>query len=61
MEISAISNVPSSVSKVSADNAASVLVAKKALDVQRQEGAASVKLIDEAGVDGKGTKVNTYA
>jgi hypothetical protein len=61
MEISGISNAPSAVSNVSADNAASVLVAKKALDVQRQEGAASVKLIDEAGVDGKGTKVNTYA
>jgi hypothetical protein len=46
---------------VSTDNTASVQVAKKALDVQRQEGAASVKLIDEAGVTGKGKLVNTYA
>jgi hypothetical protein len=61
MEITGISNASSAASNVSADNTASVLVAKKALDVQRQEGAASVKLIDEAGVDGKGTKVNTYA
>jgi hypothetical protein len=61
MEISGISNASSAVSNVRADNAASVLVAKKALDNQRQEGAACVKLIDEAGVDGKGTKVNTYA
>jgi len=45
---------------VSTDNTASVQVAKKALDVQRQEGAASVKLIDEAGVTGKGKLVNTY-
>ena len=46
---------------VSSDNAASVQVAKKALHVQRQERAASVKLIDEAGVTGKGKLVNTYA
>lgn len=61
MGISGISSVAGQVSNVSADNAASVLVAKKALDVQRQEGAASIKLIDEAGVTGKGKLVNTYA
>jgi hypothetical protein len=61
MGISGISNSLSPVSNVSADNTASVLVAKKALEIQRQQGAASVKLIDAAGIDGKGTAVNTYA
>ena len=61
MEISGISNAAGQVTNVSADNASSVLVAKKALDIQRQEGAASVKLIDEAGLTGKGKLVNTYA
>jgi hypothetical protein len=58
MGISGILNSSSPVSNVSADNTASVLVAKKALDIQRQQ---SVKLIDAAGVDGIGTAVNTYA
>ena len=58
MEISGISNSSSS---VSADNTASVLMAKKALDIQRQQGEASIKLIDSAGLDGKGTTVDTYA
>lgn len=61
MEISGISSSSSHVTNASADNTASVLVAKKALDIQRQEGAATVKLIDEAAVSGKGTIVNTYA
>jgi hypothetical protein len=61
MEVSGISGSSSPISNASADNAASVLVAKKALDVQRQLGEASVKLIDEAGLDGKGRNVNTYA
>jgi hypothetical protein len=61
MEISSASNSSSPISNAHADNAASVLVAKKALDNQRQQGEASVKLIDEAGVNGKGTIVNTYA
>jgi len=61
MELSGISSSSSPVLNASADNAASVLVAKKALDIQRQQGAASVKLIDEAGLDGKGRNVNTYA
>jgi hypothetical protein len=61
MEISAVSNASSPISKASADDAASVLVAKKALDIQRQQGEASVKLIDAAGLDGKGSNVNTYA
>jgi hypothetical protein len=60
LEISGISNSSSPISNASADNAASVLVAKKALDIQRQQGEASVKLIDEAGVNGKGTIINTY-
>ena len=61
MEISGVSNSSSPVSSANADNAASVLVAKKALDIQRQQGEASVKLIDDAGLDGKGRNVNTYA
>jgi hypothetical protein len=61
MELSAVSGAASSLSSVNADNAASVLVAKKALDVQKMEGAASVRLIDEAAVTGKGRLVNTYA
>jgi hypothetical protein len=61
MEISGISGVAGQVSSVSADNAVSVLVAKKARDVLRQVGAASVKLIDEAAVTGKVKLVNTYA
>ena len=61
MEISGISNSSAPVSSVSADNTASVLVAKKVLDILRQQGEASVKLIDSAGWDGKGTVVNTYA
>ena len=61
MELSSITNAAGAVPNVSADNVASVLVAKKALDVQRQEGAASVKLIDEASVTGKGKLVKTYA
>jgi len=61
MEVSGISNSSTPVSSVSADNTASVLMAKKALDIQRQQGEASVKLIDSAGLDGKGTAVNTYA
>lgn len=61
MELSGVSTAAVTLSNVSADNAASVLVAKKALDAQRQEGAASVKLIDEAAVTGKGKMVNTYA
>ena len=61
MGIAGISNSTSLVSRVSADNIASVLMAKKALDIQRQQGAASVKLIDSAGVDGKGRIVNAYA
>lgn len=61
MELSGVSTAAVTLSNVSADNAASVLVAKKALDAQRQEGTASVKLIDEAAVTGKGKMVNTYA
>jgi hypothetical protein len=61
MEISGVSNASTTVTRTSADNAASVLVARKALDNQRQQGEASVKLIDEAGVNGKGRHVNTYA
>jgi hypothetical protein len=61
MELSGVSSAAGAVSKASADNVASVQVAKKALDVQKQEGAASVKLIDEAAVTGKGKMVNTYA
>ena len=61
MEISNISSSSSPITKASADNTASVLVAKKALDIQRLEGAATVKMIDEAGVNGKGTIVNTFA
>ena len=61
MEMSGVSGAAGSTSNASADNVASVLVAKKALDVQRQDGAASVKLIDEAGLTGKGKLVNTYA
>ncbi len=58
MELSAVSGAAT---PVNADNASSVLVAKKALDVQKMEGAASVRLIDEAAVTGKGRLVNTYA
>jgi hypothetical protein len=58
MELSAVSGAAS---PVIADNAAGVLVAKKALDVQKMEGAASVRLIDEAAVTGQGRLVNTYA
>jgi hypothetical protein len=61
MELSGVSGSAVQVSKASADNAASVLVAKKALDVQKMEGAASVRLIDEAAVTGKGRLVNTHA
>jgi hypothetical protein len=61
MEISSVSNTAGPISNANANNNASVLVAKKALDAQRQEGAASVKLIDEAGFTGKGKHVNTYA
>jgi hypothetical protein len=61
MEISGTANSAGPAANVSADNTASVLVAKKALDIQRQQGEASVKLIDSAGLDGKGTNVNTYA
>ena len=60
MEISSISNAVGPVSNASADNVSSVLVAKKALGIQRQEGDAGVKLIDEASITGKGKLVNTY-
>ena len=60
MEISSISNAVGPVSNASADNVSSVLVAKKALGIQRQEGDDGVKLIDEAGITGKGKLVNTY-
>ena len=61
MDLSGVSSAAGTVSNASTDNLASVLVAKKALDVQRLEGAASVRLIDEAGITGEGKLVNTYA
>ncbi len=61
MEISGVSNLTGVVANLNADNTAGVLMAKKAMDIQRQQGAANAELIASAGVDGKGTKVNTYA
>jgi hypothetical protein len=40
------------VSGASTDNAASVLMARKALDVQQQQGEANVRLIESAKVEG---------
>ena len=41
------------VTGASADNAASVLMARKALDVQKQQGEANVKLIESTKVEGQ--------
>ena len=50
MSVESVSGI---VSGASTENGASVLVAKKALDVQKQQGAATVRLIESAKVEGQ--------
>ena len=59
MSVGSVSGI---VSEASADNVASVLVAKKALDVQKEQGEEIVRLIESAKVEGqKGFNLDVVA
>lgn len=57
MDISAVS--AASQTQVTTQNQAAVSMLKKTVDMQAQQGADLVKMIDQAG--GKGTRVDQYA
>ncbi len=48
-----VGSVTSVVASANADDSASVLVAKKALDVQRQQGETIVRMLETAKVEGE--------
>ncbi len=57
-----VGSVSSIVSGAGTDNSAGILVARKALDVQEQQGEAIVQLMESARVEGpKGNNVDVYA
>jgi hypothetical protein len=59
MSVEGVSGI---VSRASADSHASVLVAKKALEVQEEQGEATVRLIESAKVEGqKGYQLDVVA
>ncbi|MHC1729942.1 MAG: YjfB family protein [Syntrophobacteraceae bacterium] len=50
MSVGSVSGI---VAGASTDNDASILVARKALDVQKQQGDATIRLIESAKVEGQ--------